>query len=544
MMTTRLRSLACLALAAVMLTACTAGTHPGSDPVTAAVTTTTMTPAAKSTVDKVTWNVFQGEPNTLDPYQSANYSPNMINSNMCETLLAQKPDFSIRPNLAESFANPDPLHWVYNLRTDVTFWDGSPMTAEDVAFSMNHNLTDKTSLYNYLYANVSDISVTGPDQVTVTLAKPDYLFNDELADFAGVVVEKKFFEAHAQDFGTPATGVMCTGPFEFSQWAVGQSITLTKNPHYWNKDLRPKVSTLVFTFLTDDSSITSGLLSGEIDGTYNVPYTGLDQLQYSDAGKVYFGQSLFDMTFVYANSSGPMSNPKLRQALQMAVDWQGMLKTIVHGLGTQLRSSVPPSAFGTEEAALQPGYDALPQPRSAQYEPAKKLVAQAGPDAARTITMVVPSGTEYKQFGLAVQSAAQQIGLKFELTTVPTELYNNYLYDPKTRAGVDLLITDFWPNIPNALDYFGLTAVTGAPFNQYDYGGIDDLYAEAQATTDPAARGNLLVEIQHKLRDELLPIVPGISSYNTVWLNNRITGAPASFDYVYYPWAAYLGGTS
>jgi len=461
---------------------------------------------------------------------------------MCETLLVQKPDFSIGPNLAQSYANPDPLHWVYNLRSDVTFWDGTPMTAEDVAFSLNHNLTDHTGLYSYLFANVSNIAVTGAHQVTVTLKRPDYLFNDELASYAGVVVEKKFFEKHKTDFGSPAVGVMCTGPYEFSRWTKGKSITATRNPRYWNKDLQPKVGTLVFTFLTDSASITAGLLSGQIDGTYQPPYDSLPQLENSPQGKVYFGPSLLDTTLVYSNPKGALGNLKIRQALQMAIDWKGIIKTVFDGAGTQLRSSVPPTAFGAEKTALQAGYDSLPEPQSGEISKAKALIAEAGADASKTITMVVPAQTEGKGIGLAVQSAAEQIGLKFKLITAPA--YANYLFDPKTRAGVDILVTDFWPNIPSALDYFGITSVSGASFNQYGYSGVDRVYAKAQGTSDPAARDRLVTRIQKQLRDELLPMAPGINTYNTVWLNKRITGAPASFDFVYYPWAAHLGGTS
>ncbi|MFB7758282.1 ABC transporter substrate-binding protein, partial [Streptomyces sp. NPDC056121] len=138
---------------------------------------TTFTPKGSGSVDKITWNVFQGEPQTVDPFQSADYTPNMINSNMCETLLAQTPDFKIKPNLATSYTNPDPKTWVYKLRSGVTFWDGSPMTVDDVVWSMRHNMTDKSSFYGYLYTNVASVTKTDTAEVTVKLKKPDYLFN-------------------------------------------------------------------------------------------------------------------------------------------------------------------------------------------------------------------------------------------------------------------------------------------------------------------------------------------------------------------------------
>ena len=541
-------ALAAGVLGAALISACTAGTHPSANQPTGAQAITgglrVMTPAAKTDVDKVTWNIFEGEPQTIDPFQSADYTPNEINSNMCENLLAQTPDFQIKPNLAESFRNPDPLHWVYNLRSDVTFWDGSSMTAADVAWSMNHNLTDKTSFYNYLYANVKKVAVTGPHQVTVTLSRPDYLFNEELADYAGVVVQKKFFLEHPKTFGSPSVGVMCTGPYQFKKWAPGQSITVVRNPHYWNRNLQPKVHTIVFTFLTDSSSITAGLLSGQIDGTYGVPPSGFTQLKSSSVGTLTIGPAPLSVTIVYANPHGPMSNLTLRKALQQAIDWNGIGTKIYNGEGTPIRLQTPPTVFGFANATLQQLQDTLPPAPSAQYASAKKLVAQV-PAAIRTktITMVVPDTSETQRFGVAIKDAANRIGLKFNLKVVPTTGYSNYLYDPKTRAGIDILYTQFWPNIPQPLDWLGITAVTGGTFNQYGYSGVDGLYAQAVGTADPVRRARLIAQIETKLHDQLLPMVPGVQLYNDVFMNKRITGVPASFNYVYYPWAAHLGGT-
>ncbi|WP_125616698.1 ABC transporter substrate-binding protein [Specibacter cremeus] len=541
---TRSRALVAMAgvLALAVLTGCNTG-GPGKG-FAGSTALTIMTPAAKSNVDKVTWNVFEGEPQTVDPFKSADYTPNMINSNMCENLLTQTPEFQIKPNLASSYTNPDPLHWVYNLRSDVTFWDGTPMTADDVAWSLNHNLTDKTTFYNYLYTNVAKVAVTGAHQVTVTLSRPDYLFNQELASYAGVVVQKKFYTEHAATVGAPSVGVMCTGPFKFGKWIQGQSITLTRNDHYWNKDLQPKVGTLVFTFLTDDSSITSGLLAGQIDGTFNVPTPSLVQLKNSPVGNMYMGPAPINLTMVYANPAGPMSNPDMRKALQLAVDWNGLGKQTFSGTATPIKLQTPKTVFGFADKDLAALEDSLPAPASAQDEEAKKYVAKVPANIrSQKIVMVVTDVPETQQLGLAIKDAANRIGLNFELKVVPSTGYSNYLYDPKTRAGVDILYTQFWPNIPDPLDWLATTAVSGGLFNQYGYSGVDDLFAKARGTADPVERAKLTAQIEAKLHDGLLPMVPGLLVDNTVWMNKRITGAPASFSYVYYPWAAYLGGT-
>jgi peptide/nickel transport system substrate-binding protein len=542
-------SVAALASAALMLTACSGKAAPSqqSGDATSGSSDTelmTTTPQAKGPLDQVVWNLWEGEPYTVDPYTSADYKENTVNSNMCETLLAIKPDLTIAPNLATSWDNPDPLTWELHLRDDVTFWDGSPMTADDVVFSMNKNLTDGGSFYNYLYGRVASVKASGAHDVTVKLKKPDYVFINELADYAGVVVQKKFYEAHPKDVGTAKVGVMCTGPFKFTSWTQGDNITLTKYDGYWDKSRAPKVTKLVFKFLTDDAAITNALLAGQIDGAYDPPLSATEQLKGSGVGNLYFGRHESNMTMVYSNAKGAMSNPKLRQALQMAVDWDGIAKTLLKGTGEPIRSMMPTTVYSYAQETLMKAYQQLPEPKSAQYDAAKKLVAEAGADASTKVVMAVPASFTAQQFGNSVADAAKRIGMNFQLKVVPTDQYTNYLYDPKTRAGVDILFTDFWPNIPDPMDWLGIAALDGGSFNQYGYSGIDELYGKAQAEKDPEARAAIIGQIQQKTTADLLPMVPGISHSSRLWMNKRVTGAPASFDYVYYPWAATLGSAS
>lgn len=540
---TRAAVIAAGAVLALTLAGCSGAAKPAGSGASSEKLTT-MTPAGTGSVDKITWNVFQGEPQTVDPYHAADYTPNMINSNMCENLLQQTPDFQIKPNLAKSFSNPDPLTWVYELRDDVTFWDGSPMTADDVAYSLEQNIVDKTSYSNYLYVNVASVQKTGDHQVTVKLSQPDYLFNEELASTAGVIVEKKFHEEAGKDFGSPAKGLMCTGPYEFTKWTQGQSISATAYPGYWNKDLQPKVKQIDFTFVTDDSAITSGLLSGQIDGTYNVPTAGVAQLRSSSAGKYYTGPAPLETTLVVANPNGALANADVRKALQLAIDWKGIGAQVYGGLGTPSKLQTPPAAYGFASEELSKLASSITADGSARIDAAKKLIAGVPADVtAKQISLVVPAQAETQQLGVAVKAAADKIGLKFALNVVPATGYSAYLYDPATRGSTDLLYTQFWPGIPNPMDWLAAVAVSGGQFNQSGYNGIDDLFAQARGTADVGARAKLIEQAEKKLYDEMNPMFPGIQLNNDVWMNNRITGAPASFDYVYYPWAAHLAGT-
>lgn len=545
MYTTTRRILAAAAgvglLAVVALTACSGGGSPSPSP-GGGDELTTFTPAAAGEIDKITWNVFQGEPQTIDPYRSADYTPNMINSNLCENLLVQTPEFTIEPNLAKAFTNPDPLTWVYELRDDVTFWDGSPMTADDVVYSLTRNLTDPKSFYNYLFFNVSSVEKTGDHQVTIHLKSPDYLLNEELSNYAGVVVKKDFAEAAGDTFGTPETGVMCTGPFQFEKWTQGQSITVSRYDGYWNKDLQPKAKEIEFTFLTDDAAITSGLQSGQIDGTFGVPVSGVTQLKASGVGTYYVGAAPLETTLVVANPDGPAGNADVRRALQLAIDWKGIGAQVYGGLGTPSKLQTPPAAYGFAAKELGAYADSIDADGTAQIEEAKKIVDGLPADVkADSISLVVPQQSETQQLGVAIKDAADKIGLNFDLEVVPATGYSNYLYDAETRGDTDLLYTQFWPGVPNPLDWIAATAVTGGLFNQSGYSGVDDLYYQAVATADENERAAIVVDIEKKLHDEMGPMLPGVELRNDVFMNKRITGAPAAFAYTYYPWAAHLG---
>ncbi len=542
--TVRRLMLATASLAAIAtLAACSSAPRPNAQGAAVKeLESAVMTPAGNAEVDKITWNVWMGEPQSIDPFMSADNTPNMINSNMCETLLVQTPDYTIEPNLAKSFSNPDPLHWVYELRDDVTFWDGTPMTAEDVAWSLNHNLTDPTTMYNYLFSRVSKVEVTGEHEVTVTLKEPDYVFNHEMADFAGVVAKKDYYAQHPKEVGTPSGGIMCTGPYQFTKWNRGESIIADRYDGYWNTELKPKVKEIEFTFLQDNSTITSALLSGQIDGAYAVPISGVGQLAAAKNGKLYIGDSPLNQALNYSRADGPMSDLRMRQALQMAIDWQGISDSVFQGTAEPAKLQTPPAVYGFAKEWLDAYAATLPEPVSADYDGAKKLLADVPASIKdQEILMTVPDNKQ--QFGVAIKDAADRIGLKMKLQVVPTGDFPNYVNDDETRGDTDILWTEWWPGTPDPLDWLNPTATKNGFINKYGYDGIDSLFAKAMGTADDAERADLVVEMEKQLHEDLLPVTPGVEVKSTIWMNNRISGAPATFSYVYFPWAAYLGGT-
>ena len=124
---------------------------------------------------------------------------------------------------------------VFTVRDGVTFWDGSPLTADDIVFSLQREMDPALGgFYGATFGRVESITATAPNEVTIALSQPDYFLEGELASTPGIIVSKAFVEAQGAAFGTSDGGTMCTGPFQFDSWSVGDRLTVTRYDDYWN----------------------------------------------------------------------------------------------------------------------------------------------------------------------------------------------------------------------------------------------------------------------------------------------------------------------
>ena len=171
----------------------------------------TTTPAGAKTVPQAVWAVYR-DVNSLDPAFAFDYPENTAISLMCESLLLQKADGAIVPGLA-SLSTPNQKTLVFTINPKATFWDGRPVTPADVVYSLDRQMNPSLGgFYSQVFDRVKTIEQTGQDQVTITLNQPDYWLEGELSSMAGVVIEKAYAQQEGKNYGTPAGGIMCTGP--------------------------------------------------------------------------------------------------------------------------------------------------------------------------------------------------------------------------------------------------------------------------------------------------------------------------------------------
>ncbi|MFJ9900018.1 ABC transporter substrate-binding protein [Streptomyces sp. NPDC091280] len=527
-----------LVLAASTLTACSGGTSGEQKPVSAGDLVSSL-PAAKGDVDRITWNLTGGEPETLDPADAATTQSGQVVRDLCDSLLTLDAKFDLKPNLA-SYRQQSPTELVLTIRPDTRFWDGSTVTAEDVAFSLRW-AADPSKISSYLFADVESVKATTADQVTVTFKRPDEMFTSELANM--VVIQKAFAEKAGSKLGTAAGGLMCSGPFKLEKWTSGDSITMTRNDAYWNRARRPFAKSVKFTFVTDATSLAQSLNAGEIDGAYELSASSVPALRKSDAGRLVFGLSPQSMNIYVTRPDGVMADADLRAALQRMIDREALAEVVFHGAATPMYTMTAPATWPSgQRAVYEKAYKTFEASRSYDMDAAKKLVKQSSYKG-QTIVLAVAAGDDAQsRTAQLVQQQAREAGLTIKIQSMQPLVYAQAGYDATKRKGIDLMLSSNFSATPDPLETIGFSYLPKVTYNYTDYDDpqVTKLFDKARSTFDGAARAATIVEMQ-ALYEKANTVIPLVSTNTTTFLNNRLTGAITSFAYWSMPQMAYVG---
>jgi peptide/nickel transport system substrate-binding protein len=502
----------------------------------------TMTKAGTSRVGSVTWAVYR-DVNSLDPIYAFDYPENTADSLMCESLLRQTPDGALVPGLA-SMSQPSPRRLVFTIRPGVTFWDGHPVTPADVVYSLDRDRDVKLGgYYAGIFDRVRSIAATGASQVTITLTQPDYWLPEQMASIGGIVIEKSFAQRQGQNYGTPAGSIMCTGAYMLKSWKPGVGVLAVANLHYWNPAVHALVKQILIKGVPDVTAFTAAMETGAIQGSYTYGLSTLDQLKSSSTVKVYQGPGWSTDVFAVSSLTGVLGDVRVRRALSMALDRRGIISSVYRGAALMPRWLSNPGTFGYARGIFAAAHDSSPV--LTQNIPAARRLVQAAGATGKTLTIGTSSGLrDIAAVTGAYQAAAEAIGLKVKLDSVSAQNYVDFYVDPKFRVGVDgftgIAYGD-WADPVAMLRIFELPGGV-ANYNNFNDPAITSLLVRERATADPAERARLVVQAE-KLTLQQLPWIPTAQPVTLLLLNKSLTGAVASFAYMFAPWADSLGGT-
>ncbi|MDR7183177.1 peptide/nickel transport system substrate-binding protein [Microbacterium trichothecenolyticum] len=526
---------------ALVLSACSADTSSPDATAAPEWEYTAQTAEPSGDIDSYSW-VSYSEPYSLDYAYAFDYADNQVLANVCESLLRLNPDFTLSPGLAESFDHPTPETWVYTIRDGVTFHDGTPLTAADAVASMSRHLDPEVgSSWYSVYQNVASIEQTGDREVTVTMNGPDSQFNLAMGGSAGVVESAATLAEKGSDYGNSTGLVNCTGPFALTEWKSGESVTLTRYDDYWDDALRARAGEVDILFMTDPNARVNALKSGEVDGGWMIPADAIGQLQDSGKGDMYFGLNTAVGSLIVNNLEGPLGDERVRRALLMAMDRQGILDAAAKGYGEVTNALTTESVWvGASDAGLKDAFDGL-EAYPYDIEAAKKLIDEAGVAGEEIVIATAPITNDFTVISQGAAAAAQSIGLTATIETVSPSAYTALFSDPTAREGIDLFYTSWYLSSPDPLEMYSVLR-TGEFSNYGNWSDpeFDALVNEAVTIDDPAARSEVTAQAQ-RIANEQLPWLPLFQGPMTLFVGDRVTGVAPSVAFMYYPWAATIG---
>ena len=378
--------------------------------------------SSTQTSDEITLG-FTLEPTSLDISGTAGQSiPQVLLDNVYEGLLRVTEDGSISPSLAESFTvSDDGLTYEFVLR-DASFHDGTALTAEDVVWSLTRLLDDNSTsvLPTQLaqFSRVTDVSATG-NVVTLTLSERDNDLLYNLTQRGGVI-----FKKNTSDFTNSAIG---TGPFIFSKWDKGNSITLERFDDYWGRQADTK--TVVFRYFSDASALSNAMLAGDIDVMTTVQSPeSLSAFESRDDLKVLSGSTNCEVTLGMNNSRAPFNDATVRKAVRQAIDKKALIKTAWAGYGTEIGSFVPPTDSWFEDLT-----------GVAPYDPgaARDALLAAGVQPGTAITLDIPPINYATNSSEFIAASLNDVGFSVSIRPVTWEEWLDRIF---TKADYDLTI--------------------------------------------------------------------------------------------------------
>lgn len=471
-----------------------ASTNPsGSPSVTAAPT--------ELDVDSATF-ALTADVQGIDYVVAYDLNTNPVVNQIIEGLMRTDENGQLVPNLATAYTeSSDGLTYVYTLRPNVQFHDGTIMTADDVVASMQRHMDPTVASYlASFYERVSSVEKTGDLEVTVHMKSGDALWKYSAATNAAGVTSKAFLDKNGKNVGSPDVGIIGTGPYKFVSWSRGQQVVLEKFDGYWNAAVRPAhVKQGIFKPLVDEATIIQALGTGQIDATFNLGGLSFVQAQ-KFANLDCVTAPSYNVEYLGFNTTkAPWNDKRVRQALSYAIDKPGTLAASYGNQGAVWHSPITPAQWTFEHDTFQAAYDALPKfvRSDATLAQAKQLVQDAGAVGATGEVLV---GNDYDvPVGLAVQSAAQELGMTINVKRMPQQDKFALEFAGTATRDYDMTITIWgsdWPDPAGNCQtvFYGPNLIQNATL--YNNPQVNDLIDAQGNETDPVKRAQLLCQIQ------------------------------------------------
>jgi peptide/nickel transport system substrate-binding protein len=460
-----------------------------------------------------------GDPTTMDPHARSDGFVTSFDMNMYEPLLIRDRNLKLAPVLATEWANTDPTTWRFKLRHDVRFHDGSPMTADDVVFSMQRAAATGADVAALLTTvkearKVDDYTVDfitdGPSPIL-----PNYLVGISIMSKAWCEAHGTTLAASHEDKENYATrNENGTGPFILKDRQVAVRTVLVRNPTWWGlKDQPIDIDEVVFTRIANAATRAAALLSGELDMIYNVPLQDVERIsgtpgmkiwQTPELRTIFLGMDQSRAELLESNIKGknPFKDKRVRQAFYQALDEDAIKIKVMRGFARPTALMVGPGVNGFDPA-LDKRYP---------FDPAaaKKLLVDAGYPDGFEVGFDCPNDRYVNDEAIcqAVVAMLARVGVKVDLLAQTKARYFGKINAPRYESSFYLL--GWTPTPLDALNMLSELASTRSGdahegiYNDEGYSNpaLDVLIKQIEVELDGEKRNDLISKALSIVKDD------------------------------------------
>ncbi|MBI4528626.1 MAG: peptide ABC transporter substrate-binding protein [Deltaproteobacteria bacterium] len=414
--------------------------------------------------------------------------------------------------LAERWEVKDPNTWIFHLRKNAKFHDGTPLTAADVVHSFNRIRTDPQSKQKQNIAPIASAAAIDNHTVGFVTKQPTAPLVEYLFD-RFIVTSKAIYDKHGPDVSDRKYPVGA-GPYKFKELLPGQRFVITKNLDYPGmREKKQAPDELIFRIMREPEQRVTALLNGEIQIAQFIPPHLRERVEKTANTKIVATDSVEIMFLAMSPKSKPWDNKLLRQAVCYAIDRDTIISTLLRGEATRLDGPIGPGQYGYNPN-LKPKYE---------YNPgkAKQLVKQAGFPSGVDVDYYTPVGryTLDKQISEAIVPMLHAVGIRARLQTPEwATLWANVQAGkvPFYYMGRGSVVD---PSV--ALSQYFETG--GSPRIGYSNPKLDKLLAQERQTFDSARRKKTLSEAMSLITEE--------APAHFLWRHQMLYGIAKNIDY-------------
>jgi peptide/nickel transport system substrate-binding protein len=466
---------------------------------------------------------------SLDPAFSYDPATGIVNRQIVERLLSYNERDELVPHLAESWRAVDSTTYVYTIRKDVKFSDGTPVTIDDVVFSLQRIGDPDVGAYMaWYYDPVLSINKTGDWEVTVKLKSPSSSWPYVFATTGGII-SKSYYEQHKSNFGTAAGKILATGPYEFDRWTSGQEIVLKKNQNYWNPEDAAEVDSLVFKVITESTTLVTALQTGEVDFSSAPPQDMIGQLRNNSSLKIFEYQGFGVVFLAFNNQRAPFTDVNVRKAIYHSIDIQSLKNNIIRDAGAA--GTVLPQSDSLYGNYAEEWRNYLSRAPVYEYNltKAKEYLAKSSVPNGFTAKLLTNNSSLRTAIAQVIQNAVAQIGIKLDVVEVTDDEHTAYQFgdflDKDGNRDFDTILAGWWADFPDVANNLEPLYLANQSTNTavYNNSRVNSLITQQAQSTDERERNRLIFQALDIIIDEVPYIFVQYPSQYVV-LNNRFTG--------------------